>query len=268
MSQQTVVILKCLPVKNRSSLTRSCFGTQVLGVTPITVPNLFFPDHEWEGNPSRPDDIMFVSISEKGQPIVLEEDDNGEPKYLYLGEVFYITEDQQKRINALRETLSGDELQRARYEIMLEGINSFTAAKYLLYQGKQVKQSIGIEYAERAIRDYPDSVEAMWIWVNCHPPDQRLSPYKDMLATFPNYAGGHELIARHYVYRLQQPELAIEHMQKAILLDSRIEGELLGYIYYLLGEWENAITILQGLSQIADEAYLWGAQEQYREQRN
>ena len=238
--------------------------------TPITVPKLFFPDHDPTGNPSRPDDIRFVPISEKGQSIVLEEDQNGEPKYLYLGKVFYLSEDQQVRIDAIPKTLPYEEKLQKRYGIMLEGINSFTAAKYLFSRGKQVKQSIGIEYAERAIQDYPDSVEAMWIWVNCHPADQRFPAYKEMLATFPNYAGGHNVIAQYYVYELHQPELAIEHAQKSMLLDSRSDGHLLGYIYYLLDEWEKAIIMFQGLSHIdiSHETYLWGAQKQYREQRN
>ncbi len=242
------------------------FGTWGI---PITVPNIFIPDHDPHGNPSRPDDIMFVPISEKGQPIVLEEDAYGEPKYLYLGTVFYLSEDQQKRIDVIPR-IPYNEWVRQRYEIMLEGINSFTAAKFLLSEGAQVAQSVGIEYAERAIRDYPDSVEAMWVWVNCHTLDQRLPVYKKMLTTFPNYAEGHDIIAQHYVYVRKEPGLAVKHAQKSMQLDSRIGGDILGYCYYLLGEWEKSIAIFQGGSEISNsyEAFLWGAQEKYREQHN
>ncbi len=133
-----------------------------------------------------------------------------------------------------------------------------TAAKYLLSKSALIAETIGIEYAERAIRENPDSVEAMNIWVNCHPSGQQLSAYKEMLSKFPNYAGGHELIAHFYFYDFKETELAIEYMQKAMLLDSRIKGHLLGRCYYKIGEYEKAIAIYQGLPEIksADLSYL------------
>ena len=126
--------------------------------------------------------------------------------------------------------------------------------------------TLGLEYAERAIRDYPDSVEAMWIWVNCHTLDQRLPAYKEMLTTFPNYAGGHNVIAHHYVYVRNQPELAVEHAQKSMQLDSRSGSVLLGYCYYLLGEWEKSIVVFQGGSEIniSHKSFLQDAQKNIR----
>ena len=240
---------------------------------PIVVPITYDADTRVpSSNPSKPDDVMFESISKKGEPIVVWEDALGEPLYYFIGQVFYITEEQQERIDAIPKTLPYDQRRRLRYAIMFEGINSFTAAKYLYSQGLgNNAPAICLEYAERAIREYPDSVKAMEIWVRCHPSNDRLPVYKEMLAKFPNYARGHGLIALYYLTTdVNEPELAIEHMQKAMLLDSRIEGVALGEAYFKMGEWEKAIAVYQGVSEMTyfQKGDLQQAQIMYREQRN
>lgn len=237
----------------------------------IVVPNTYDPEGRVpSSNLPKPDDVMFVPISKKGEPIVVWEDTQGEPLYYFIGQVFCITEEQQERIDAIPKVLPYDQRLRLRYAIMFEGINSFTAAKYLYSRGLG-NNAIRLEYAERAIRDYPDSVEAMEIWARSHPEKERVPALKEMLAKFPNYARGHHLIAINYVFHsIDRPDLAIEHMQKAIRLDSRIEGHVLGEAYYKIGEWEKAIAVFQGVTEMTyfQEENLQQAQRMYREQRN
>ena len=221
----------------------------------------------------QPDTIMILPLREKGKPVEMSFDSPNSPKHKYPGKVYYLTEDQHNRIFALQNVLFGDEKKRKEYEIMFEGINTFSAAKYLSMQNPNIKYNLGREYAERAMQEHPNSVEAMHIWVKCHPKEQIIGAYKELLAKFPNYAEGHKRIARIYLYSSEagpsEPELVIPHLQKAMQLDSRIDGQMLGFCYYKLGEWEKTIVTYQNMSEIPfrSDPFLYGAQEFYTEER-
>ena len=47
-------------------------------------------------------------------------------------------------------------------------------------QNPNIKYNLGREYAERAMQEHPNSVEAMHIWVKCHPKEQIIGAYKEL----------------------------------------------------------------------------------------
>ncbi len=209
-------------------------------------------------NPTR-DKIKVRSYSEKGKPIRGVYDHDKEV-YPFAGKVIYITKEQKERKDAARQnwhnanpnSRADVDYYREQYVITFEGIDTLTAAKYLSQFNDPDHPStkiIGIEYAERAMREHPNSVEAMRIWVKCHPEDQKIEAYQQLLSKFPNDAFAHELIAWHYYYEKDDPEAALVHMQKSCQLDSRIAktNDLLAICYFTLGEWEKAVAAYQGM---------------------
>ncbi len=243
-------------------------------------PGFYIPKKEIYVEPSgvgfdffQPDTIMILPLREKGKPVEMSFHGPSSPKHEYPGKVYYLTEDQHYRIFALQNVLFGDEKERKEFEIMFEGINTFSAAKYLSMKNPSIKYNLGREYAERAMQEHPNSVEAMHIWVKCHPEKQRIAAYKKLLSKFPNFAEGHKKLARLYLNSLDagpsEPKLAIPHLQKAMQLDSRIDGRMLGFCYYKLSEWEKTIVTYQNMSEIPirSDPFLYGAQQFYTEER-
>ena len=201
-------------------------------------------------------DIMILPEDQKGKPIFATFGDGGDTQYEFKGKVFYTTKEQEKIMVAISHTydLSIEERIRKSYEITLEGINTFTAAKYLSKETASVAQTIGLEYAERAMREHPNSVEAMSIWAGCvpwEPIEDKRDAYEKLLAKFPNDAKAHSTLGYIYHRELNSPELAILHYQKAIQLDSRHESgkkNELASCYETLGEWEKAVAVYQSIS--------------------
>ena len=214
------------------------------------------------------DKIKILRHDQKGKPYLMRPH-NG-PEIEFTGKIYYTTKEQEERQMAIPRSLPSDERNRQWYEIEFEGINTFTAAKYLSQQGARIAQSIGLEYAERAMREHPDSVEAMFIWTQCHPSEQRIAAYRQLLSKFPNAAFAHENIAYYYYYDEDDPAIALAHIRKACQLDNRIakKNTLLALCYKKLGEWEKSVAAYQGLSHISfrDEPFLRGAQHEIEKQ--
>ena len=232
------------------------------------VPVLASPDLELKAANYYDDKIKILPHDQKGEPYLMRPH-NG-PEIEFTGKIYYTTKEQEERQRAIPRTLPSDERNRQWYEIEFEGINTFTAAKYLSQQGARIAQSIGLEYAERAMREHPDSVEAMFIWTQCLPSEQRIAAYRQLLSKFPNAAFAHENIAYYYYYYEDDPAIALAHIRKACQLDSRIakKNTLLALCYKKLGEWEKSVAAYQGLSHISfrDKPFLRGAQHEIEKQ--
>jgi len=231
------------------------------------VPNVNYQDPRFApgGNPFRRD-IMILPEDQKGKPILATFGDGGDTQYEFKGTVFYTTREQEKRMSTISHTydLSIEERIRKTYEIQFEGINTFTAAKYLSKETASVARTIGLEYAEHAVRENPNSVEAMSIWAGCvpwEPVEEKRDAYEKLLAKFPNDAKAHSTLGYIYHRKLGSPELAIPHYQKAIQLDSRHESgkkNELASCYETLGEWEKAVAVYQSISVIDSYSQLGG----------
>jgi tetratricopeptide (TPR) repeat protein len=216
-------------------------------------------------NPTR-DKIKIRSYSEKGKPIRGVYDHDKEV-YPFAGKVLYTTKDQEERLDAVRQNWRNSNpnsdpddtnYYRKRAPIVYEGIDTLIAAKHLSQAFSPAKKALGVEYAERAIRENPNSVEAMRIWVKCHPEDQKIEAYQQLLSKFPNDAFAHEQIAGYY-YREEDTVSALDHMLKACQLDSRIAktNDLLAKCYFKLSEWEKAVAAYQGMDYFVSPNFLF-----------
>ena len=169
---------------------------------------------------------------------------------------FTLTDEQLERLNALRDQaqkgeITGAEVGRKRLEITAEGLDPLTAAKYFLSKGSigSIELEVSREYAERAFSENPDSVEALHVWVICHPFEQQEAGYLRMLDEFPNSAIAHRDYAGLLCLKLSRPEEGLIHIQKAIQLDSRIPpyNYLLAECYGRTGQYEKALAVYQGI---------------------
>ena len=182
-------------------------------------------------------------------------------QFEFEGKVFYTTSEQEERMEALRETWTESgrlsiDYYRRRSAIMYEGIDALSAARNLSRYATDELRSVGIEYAERAMREDPNSVAAMHAWVLCHSADRRLEVYHQLLSKFPNAAFAHERVAAYY-YRMDDAATALYHMEKAVHLDSRIakKNDLLAKSYFALGKWEQAVAAYQGMDYFVNDPF-------------
>ena len=221
-------------------------------------------------NPTR-DEIVIRSPFERGKPIrgVYHPWEHDKEIYPFAGKIIYITKEQKERKDAARQnwhnanpnSRADVDYYREQYAITFEGIDTLTAAKYLSQFSDPDHPStkiIGIEYAARAMREHPNSVEAMRIWVKCHPEDQKIEAYQQLLSKFPYDAFAHEQIAGYY-YREEDTVSALDHMLKACQLDSRIAktNDLLAKCYFKLSEWEKAVAAYQGMDYFVSPNFLF-----------
>ena len=214
-----------------------------------------------EYNPSA-DEIRILTHNKKGEPLRARYFDHpGVPNGLeieFTGKAYYLTKEQEERMKLVlhSDDLPQDERQRKYYKIMFEGINTFTAAKYLSKETSSIAETIGLEYAERAMREHPNSLEAMHLWAKCvpwEPIENKRDAYEKLLTKFPNDASAHSILGFIYWSRLDSPELAIPHYQKSIQLDSRGEAgkkHWLAFCYEKLGEYEKAVAVYQSISVV------------------
>lgn len=127
---------------------------------------------------------------------------------------------------------------------------------------------VGMEYAELAIVDNPASFEAHHVWALCnrmyyHNTDYErvISGFRQLVERFPNSSiANYELagvlrplpfspVTAHQTVRAEE---ALFYVKRAIQLDARIEPNdaVLGHCYYYLGEYEKALAVYQGMSEV------------------
>ncbi len=185
---------------------------------------------------------------------------------------FTLTDEQLARQRELRDKaqkgdITIEEYSRKSLEITVEGLDPLTAAKYFLNKGStgSIELELGREYAERAFSVNPDSVEALHVWVLCHPLEGQEIGFHRMLNEFPNSAIAHSGLAGLLCYDLSRPEEGLIHIQKAIQLDSRIPryNYLLAECYGRSGDYEKALAVYQGVPIIEDHV-LHGALVEYQ----
>lgn len=169
-------------------------------------------------------------------------------------EYFKKNRSQQKRFEAVRAQaqrgeITDEEYSRKRIEIMAEGKDPLTVAKYLFTHRGPGK--LGVAYAERALQKDPDSFEALHLWALCHAKrEQREAGFRKLVEKFPNSGLARWELAIELIFPTPlKPTEALEHMQKAIQLDKRIpkNNAMLALCYKALGEYEKALAVYQGM---------------------
>ena len=132
-----------------------------------------------------------------------------------------------------------------KWTILAERIDPLIIAKHMsqirVYHRYTEKDSVGVEFAERAMQKHPNSALAMHYWVICLSTAEQLAGYQRMLEKFPNAAFAHYQIAYLY-FQQDKIDSALLHIQKAIQLDSRISDNksLLAQCYAKSGELEKS----------------------------
>lgn len=197
--------------------------------------------------------------------------------YKVKHEHFKETKSQEKRLDALRDTaqkgeITDEEYRRKSIEIIAEGKDPLTVAKYLSNRGVRYAK-LGIEYAERALKKAPDSFEALHVWSLCHETrEQREAGFRRLVEKFPNSGIAHWEYAIELIFPSPwKPTEALEHMQRAIQLDKRIppNNAMLALCYKALGKHEKALAVYQGMRAVhrANIGDLYGVQTPIYEKR-
>ena len=158
-----------------------------------------------------------------------------------------------ERINALYDSLSPLEAGRKELEVLTEGMDALSAAKYLkTLHGFYGDLSDAIrEYAERALAEDPDSFDALFIKL------QLSSDYAEKEAGFLRL---YEMDPHSFdvVHRLgdvimrRNPEEALEYLQQAVELRPRESGAYitLAMCYHKLDRLEEALATYEKAHQL------------------
>ena len=188
------------------------------------------------------------------------------------GDDFTITQKQDQRMSDLRTQAQRGEISNEEYErevgkIQVENLDPLTAAKHFLtHSGTgSINAELGMEYAERAIHENPDSFEAHHVWTLCNrlyylgtDDDKVIEGLRNLVDRFPNSSIAFQDLswALYWLYPdpdlYAYPEEALDYVQRAIQLDDRIErnNSLLAICYRKLGEYEKALAVFQGMSEV------------------
>ena len=182
----------------------------------------------------------------------------------------------EKRYNQLAAQWQNGEITDLEYKrgwaaLLEEKNKSITIAK-VFYYGDGVgstSSQVALEYAERARSENPDSFEAHHVWALCNRMyyfetnyERVIEGFRQLVERFPNssianFDLGWVLSANSPfspVTALQTTytEEALIYIKRAIQLDDRIEPNngLLAKCYYYLGEYEKALAVYQGMSEV------------------
>ncbi len=188
-----------------------------------------------------------------------------------------LSKSQEERRDNLRDQSQKDEITslertHGKAAILAENYPPLTIAKlYLRSSTGSDKAKVGMEYAEMAIRENPDSFEAHHVWALCNrmyylgtDDEKVIAGFRQLVERFPNSSIAHydlawnlevypvypiELgVVRHHPYA----EEALSAIQRAIQLDDRIapNNVTLGNCYVVMGEYEKALAVFQGMPQV------------------
>ena len=184
---------------------------------------------------------------------------------------------QEERMDKLRQQSQDGvitDLERVRRyaAIVAESYPPLTIAKQYHRSGVgSVHSKVGMEYAELAITENPDSFEAHHVLALCNrmyyaktDREKVIAGFRQLVKRFPNSAiANFELAANLQVSPFMSTEQipvppnpnvkeALTAMQRAIQLDPRVEtyNEILAACYTSLGQYEKALAVYQGLSEV------------------
>ena len=186
--------------------------------------------------------------------------------YTTVADAVTFTESQNKRMDAIalkmgRKRLAGTlseaeykRLDRKRDEISVEGLDSLTAAKYLLRHQPFNQMEITLAYAEKAVRKHRKSPEARHVlslvYERLGRKEEAIAALRQMLALAPTSSIALRELAWHL--RQTRPQEALGYIQKAIQLDARIPkyNVLLAECHAYLGQYDKALEVYQNMTSV------------------
>ena len=163
-----------------------------------------------------------------------------------------ISEEKRKRISALYDGNSWDKdpswakegPPREEVDILVEGLNNLSAAKYLKALGGY--GDYAREYADKALADNPNDFETLFIWTQLRSSNETVEKelgYRSLLEMDPNSIPA--LVGLGSIIKKDAPEEAIEHLEKANRLEPSEGLYELGWAYQRIGEYDKAIPMLE-----------------------
>ncbi len=172
----------------------------------------------------------------------------------FIGEIPIpeISEEKRKRISALYDGNSWDKdpswakegPPREEVDILAEGLNNLSAAKYLKALGGYADYAR--EYADKALADNPNDFESLFIWTQLRSSNELAEKelgYRSLLEMDPNSIP--TLVGLGSIIKKNAPEEAIELLEKANRLDPSEGLYELGWAYQRIGEYDKAIPMLE-----------------------
>ena len=199
--------------------------------------------------------------------------------YDYDYDIKFSKSQEKRRSNLHRQWQSGKitelEYLCGKATIIAERYPPLTVAKQYHRGGSgSVGSIVGMEYAELAIAENPDSFEAHHVWALCYRTyyietdyEKSLFGFRQLVERFPNSSIANYELAEYLVPPSHSPhktalsEEALFYVKRAMQLDDRIEpNHVLAICYSNLGAYEKALAVYQGMSEAT---YSYGIQTMY-----
>ena len=133
---------------------------------------------------------------------------------------------------------------REEVDILVEGLDALRAAKFLKALGGY--SPYAREYADKALAENPDDFETLLVWTQFRNSDEQteeIAGYRRLLEMNPNSIPALVGLGRRLARN--EPEEAIEVLERANKLDSSAGLYHLGISYQSVGEYDKALSVLK-----------------------
>ena len=165
-----------------------------------------------------------------------------------------ISEDKHQKISELYGHRSGRDASwatmgppREEVEILVEGMDNLSAARYLRMQGGY--DEYVREYAAKALNEDPDNFEALYIFTQAQDLEaDRETGFRRLLEMDPNFAPA--LSKLGVILARDSPEEAIEYLERANQLEPDNNLFHLGISYQRVGEYDKALVVLKRADEL------------------
>lgn len=136
---------------------------------------------------------------------------------------------------------------REEIEILVEGMDNLSAARYLRMQGGY--DEFVREYAAKALNEDPDNFDALYIFTQAQDLEaDRETGFRKLLEMDPNFVPA--LSKLGVILARDSPEEAIEYLERANQLEPDNNLFHLGISYQRVGEYNKALVVLKRADEL------------------
>ena len=136
---------------------------------------------------------------------------------------------------------------RAEIEILVEGMDNLSAARYLRMQSGY--DEFVREYAAKALNEDPDNFDALYIFTQAQDLEtDRETGFRKLLEIDPNFVPA--LSKLGVILARDSPEEAIEYLERANQLEPDNNLFHLGISYQRVGEYDKALVVLKRADEL------------------